>query len=97
MDITPLYGPGDLDPLIARVGAARYVLVGGASYGTSDFYGWRAEITKRLVAERGFAFVGVEGDLVDWHRLHCCVAGAPGVPNDPAAVLWDLRRWPHWP
>lgn len=95
-DVTPLYGPADLDALLERVGRARFVLVGEASHGTSEFYRWRAELTKRLVAERGFAFVGVEGDWPDCHRLHCCVAGAPGVSKDPAAVLWDVRRWPRW-
>jgi erythromycin esterase-like protein len=73
------------------------VLVGAATHGTSEFYRWRAELTKRLVAERGFDFVGVEGDWTDCHRLHCCVAGAPGISKDPAAVLWELRRWPRWP
>jgi hypothetical protein len=29
---------------------------------TSEFYTWRAEITKRLDIEKGFAFVAVEGD-----------------------------------
>jgi erythromycin esterase len=95
-DVAPLYGPGDLDPLLARIGRARFVLVGAASHGTAEFHRWRAELTKRLVAERGFDFVGVDGDWADCHRLHCCVAGAPGMPNDPAAVLWGLRRWPRW-
>ena len=95
-DVTPLYGPGNLDPLLERIGGARLVLVGEATHGTSEFYRWRAELTKRLVAERGFDFVGVEGDWPDCHRLHCCVAGAPGMPKDPAAVLWEMRRWPRW-
>lgn len=92
MDARPL----DLGALVDRVGAARYVLIGEASHGTSEFYRIRAELTKRLIAERGFAFVGVEGDWPDCHRLHCCMAGAPGAPNDPAAVLWDFERWPRW-
>jgi erythromycin esterase-like protein len=79
-----------------RIGGARFVLIGAASYGTAEFNRWRAELTKRLLAERGFAFVGVDGDWPDCHRLHCCAAGAAGVPNDPAAALWGLRRWPRW-
>jgi erythromycin esterase-like protein len=92
----PLYGPADLDPLLDRIGPARYVLIGEASHGTSEFYWWRAELTKRLIAERGFSLVAVEGDWPDCHRLQCCVVGAPGVPNDPAAVLWRFTRWPRW-
>ncbi|MPY79904.1 MAG: erythromycin esterase family protein [Actinophytocola sp.] len=91
-----LNNPYDLDRLLARTSTARVVLIGEASHGTSEFYRWRAELTKRLIAEQGFGFVAVEGDWPDCHRLHCCVRGAPGSPNDPAAVLWGFRRWPRW-
>ncbi|RSM86271.1 protein-L-isoaspartate O-methyltransferase [Kibdelosporangium aridum] len=92
----PLRGSQDLDEVLASTSSARYVLIGEASHGTSEFYAWRAELTKRLIAEQGFSFVAVEGDWPDCHRLHCCVAGAPGVANDPAAVLWEFERWPRW-
>ncbi|HYZ07324.1 MAG TPA: hypothetical protein VE709_01775 [Pseudonocardiaceae bacterium] len=45
----PLRHPDDLDPLLDRVGPARLVLVGEASHGTSEFYRWRAGLTRRLV------------------------------------------------
>lgn len=44
----------DLDPFMERVGDANYVLLGEASHGTSKFYTWRDEITKRLITERDF-------------------------------------------
>lgn len=54
----PLVGtPQDFDPLLALVGNARVVLLGEASHGTHDFYRVRAEITKRLIRERGFRAV----------------------------------------
>src|SRR5690348_13274910 len=40
-----LSSPRDLDPLIERIGDARYVLIGEASHGTSEFYEWRAELS----------------------------------------------------
>lgn len=86
----------DLDRLLSRLSSAQVVLIGEASHGTSEFYRWRAELTKRLIAEQGFGFVAVEGNWPDCHRLHCCVRGAAGAPNDPAAVLWGFRRWPRW-
>ena len=52
--------PSDFDPLMALVGDARYVLLGEASHGTHDFYRIRAEITKRLIREKGFRAVAVE-------------------------------------
>lgn len=65
----PLVSPGDLDPLVERIGDARLVLVGEASHGTAEFYRWRAELTRRLVAEEGFDLVAVEGDWPDCARL----------------------------
>ena len=50
-----------------RIGEARFVLLGEASHGTSEFYQWRARLSSRLIAEKGFNFVAVEGD---W-RLPC--------------------------
>ncbi|HEY3464779.1 MAG TPA: erythromycin esterase family protein [Amycolatopsis sp.] len=92
----PLRCPQDFDPLVRRIGDARIVLLGEATHGTAEFYRWRAELTKRLLAEREFCFVAVEGDWPECHRVHCCAAGAPGAPNDPGQVLWGFRRWPTW-
>jgi len=61
----PLDGPADLDPLMERIGDAHYVLLGEASHGTSDYYKWRAEISQRLIREKGFSFIAVEGDWPD--------------------------------
>ena len=59
----PLPGAGaDYDTLLDRIGDARYVLIGEASHGTHEFYRERARITRRLIDERGFAAVAVEGD-----------------------------------
>ena len=33
----PIAGPADLDPLLDLVGEARFVLLGEASHGTSEF------------------------------------------------------------
>lgn len=58
----PLRNDKDLDALIESIGDRRFVLLGEASHGTHDFYTWRAHITKRLIEEKGFDFVTVEGD-----------------------------------
>ncbi|MDP9443684.1 MAG: erythromycin esterase family protein [Actinomycetota bacterium] len=92
----PLADAGDLDPLLERVGNARVVLLGEASHGTSEFYTWRAAITRRLVEEKGFSFVAVEGDWPDCYRVNCSVTCAPDAPDDPAKVLTGFDRWPTW-
>src|SRR3954470_5142065 len=43
---------GDSRPLLDMVGNASFVLLGEGSHGTHDFYAARAEITKRLIAEK---------------------------------------------
>ena len=44
----------DYDSLLKLSGDARFVLLGEASHGTHEFYRARAEITKRLITEKGF-------------------------------------------
>ncbi|SEG96880.1 Erythromycin esterase homolog [Nonomuraea solani] len=86
----PLNTADDLGPLIERVGDARFVLIGEASHGTHDFYLWRDRLTRRLIEEKGFGFVGVEGDWPDCERVHQAVTG----DTDPFEALYTFRRWP---
>jgi erythromycin esterase-like protein len=90
----PLTDPGDLDALLARVGPARVVLLGEATHGTHEFYRWRAELTRRLIAEYGFSFVAVEGDWPDCARVDRSVRR--GEPDDPRQALALFERWPTW-
>ena len=43
-----LYNLKDIDLLIDRIGESQFVLLGESSHGTSEFYQWRSEISKRL-------------------------------------------------
>jgi erythromycin esterase-like protein len=92
----PLRHFADLDPLIERVGEARVVCLGEASHGTHEFYTWRTAITKRLVEEKGFNFVAVEGDWPDCYRVNRFVKGYPGCAPDAGRALETFRRWPTW-
>ncbi|MCU1668495.1 MAG: Erythromycin esterase [Blastococcus sp.] len=91
-----LHEPADLDPLIERIGDARIVAIGEASHGTHEYYAWRATLTQRLVEERGFGFVAVEGDWPDCYRVNRSVKLRPGAEEDPRDVLDDFNRWPTW-
>lgn len=55
------------DPNVSlmRVQNAHHLLLGEASHGTHEFYVWRIAITKRLIEEKDFKFIAVEGD---WPR-----------------------------
>ncbi len=51
----PLAGESrDYDRLLEQVGERSLVLLGEASHGTAEFYRMRAEITRRLIREKGF-------------------------------------------
>lgn len=92
----PLASDRDLDPLMARVGDARYVLLGEATHGTSEFYTWRSRLTRRLIEERGFSFIAVEGDWPDCYRVNRYVKGRPGAGVSARSVLHAFDRWPTW-
>jgi erythromycin esterase-like protein len=92
----PLRSAGDLDPLLQRIGDARYVLLGEASHGTHEYYTWRTEISRRLIEEQGFHFIAVEGDWPDCFRVNCYVQGRPGSGDSALQVLHAFDRWPTW-
>ena len=46
----PLREDRDLDLLMERIRDARFVLLGEASHGTSEYYTWREQISRRLIA-----------------------------------------------
>jgi erythromycin esterase-like protein len=91
----PLTSQAGLDPLIELIGGARFVLMGEATHGTSEFYAWRAALTQRLVRERGFSFVAVEGDWPDCYRVNRYVKGLE-PSGTPEATLRAFERWPTW-
>src|SRR5258705_5059713 len=74
----------DYDPLMDRIGNARFVLLGEASHGTHEFYRERAQITQRLIKEKGFTAVAVEADWPDAYRVNrFCHRGARRLPAVP--------------
>src|SRR3954447_21683192 len=93
---TPLREPRDLDRLMGRIGEARFVLLGEASHGTSDYYTWRAEITRRLIVEKGFRFIAVEGDWPACDHLDQYIKGNADAGADAREALAAFDRWPTW-
>ena len=92
----PLENSEDLNPLLNYIGEAKYVLLGEASHGTHEYYTWRAKITQRLIQEKGFSFIGVEGDWPDCYRLNRFVKGYLDSGKDILSVMNDFKRWPTW-
>ena len=92
----PLTGsPQDYDPLMDLIGDARFVLIGEASHGTHEFYQERAEITKRLIQEKGFTAVAVEADWPDAYRVNRYVRGVSDDTTS-AEALSGFDGFPAW-
>ena len=92
----PLTGAAeDYASLMGLIGDARYVLVGEASHGTHEFYRERAQITKRLIQEKGFTAVAVEADWPDAYRVNRYVRGFSD-DRESVDALADFKRFPAW-
>lgn len=95
-DTFKLESAADLDPLMEKIGDAKYVLLGEASHGTHEYYTWRTEISKRLIREKGFSFIAVEGDWPDCYQINRWVKGYPFGEEKIRDVLSTFKRWPTW-
>ena len=84
----------DYDELMVMAEHARFVLIGEASHGTQDFYKMRADITRRLIEEKGFMAVAVEADWPDAFTVNRYVR-SDGAGSATEA-LSDFQRFPQW-
>jgi erythromycin esterase-like protein len=89
------FSPDDYNPLLEWIGDRGLVLIGEASHGTHDFYRERALITRRLIEEKGFNAVAIEGDWPDASRVHRFVRGV-GEDDNARDALGDFLRFPAW-
>lgn len=95
-EVHPLSGaPADFDPLLEAVGDKRIVLLGEATHGSHEFYRARAQITRRLIQEKGFTAVAVEADWPDAYRVNRYLHGR-GTDLSAAESLGNFRQFPAW-
>ncbi len=92
----PIKKEVDLAPLHERIGQAKLVLLGEASHGTSEYYQWRTAISRRLIEEKKFSFIAVEGDWPDCFLINQYVKGRLDSSLSARRVLANFRRWPTW-
>jgi erythromycin esterase-like protein len=103
-------GPGeDFERVIELIGDASIVLLGEATHGTREFYRMRAEISKRLIAGKGFDAIAVEADWPDALEVSRYIRSADAADGrrgraDYATVrervaeeaLKGFERFPQW-
>jgi erythromycin esterase len=88
-------GFNGLEPLFDKIGDARVVMLGEASHGTHEYYTWRSYITKKLIKEKNFNFIAVEGDWPDSYNINCYIKGNENT-GKVTEVLNKFDRWPTW-
>jgi erythromycin esterase-like protein len=91
----PIMSDAAYDRLVEMAGEAQCVLIGEASHGTHEFYETRAQLTKRLIQEKGFRAVALEADWPDTFRVHRFVTRR-GEDRNADEALGDFRRFPGW-
>lgn len=92
----PVAAVEDLGPLLDRIGDSRIVMLGEASHGTAEYYEWRTRISQRLIQEKGFTFIAVEGDWPDCYHVNRYVKALPESGRSAREVLRVFERWPTW-
>ncbi len=75
-----------------RFAAAKIVLLGEATHGTSEFYQARAAITRQLIERHGFNIVAVEADWPDAAAIDRYVRRLPAAPEAEP----PFERFPTW-
>ena len=91
-----LNSTADLNALLDDIGDRPVVMLGEASHGTHEYYTWRTAISKRLIEEKGFNFIAVEGDWPDCYRINRFVKGYQDAGDNGNEVLQNFDRWPTW-
>lgn len=86
----------DLDALLEDIGDRKVVMLGEASHGTHEYYAWRTAISKRLIEEKGFNFIAVEGDWPDCYKINRFIKGYNDAGENIEDVLKNFDRWPTW-
>ncbi|MDP4084910.1 MAG: erythromycin esterase family protein [Bacillota bacterium] len=92
----PLRNFYDLEPLIQQINQQKYVLLGESSHGTSEYYKIRTEISKRLITEKGYTFIAVEGDWPACQEVNRYIKGFDQEHTNARQVLTTFDRWPTW-
>lgn len=80
--------------LLEKIGDAQIVLLGEATHGTHEFYEIRAAITKKLIKEKHFNLIAIEGDWPDSYQINRYVHKQAYSSAHEAVSSFD--RFPTW-
>ena len=89
----PLSNETDLDWIVKDIGDAKIVMIGDATHGTREFYSWRASLTKKLLLEKDFKLIAIEGDWADSYLINDYIKDRR-KSESAQMVLKNFDRWP---
>ncbi len=94
--VNPIKGASeDFDSVLSFIADASIVLMGEASHGTHEFYNARATMAKRLIVEKNFRTIAIEGDFPDVYRINRYI-NFQGDDTSARESLEDFKRFPLW-
>lgn len=82
--------------ILDAVGDAQIVLLGESTHGTSEYYSARAQLSKKLIEEKGFTVIAVEADWPAAFNINQYIKAYPGAAASTKDVLKAFNRWPEW-
>ena len=86
-----------LNKIVEAIGDAQIVMIGEASHGTSEFYTIRAELSKKLIEQKGFQLIAIEGDWPSTQAVNRYVKSYTTEGETATDVLINaFIRWPTW-
>ncbi len=92
--IIAIHHTDDYGPLIEKSGKAHFVLIGDSTHGTHEFYLERMNISKRLIEEKKFRLISIEGSWPSVYLLNQYIHSR--IPQNAIQVLEVFNEYPEW-
>lgn len=89
-----LAGPRDLRALAEHVGYHRLVGIGSAADGIHESHRWRTQLSRQLIEDYGFRWIGMDCDWLDCRRINQWLCGHEHQDLDAAEILAEIDSGP---
>lgn len=84
-----------LSVIIDNIGNSRIVLMGESTHGTYEFYQTRIALTQKLIKEKGFHAIAIEGDWPSAYKIHQYINHINKYSESKRA-LTGFDKFPQW-
>ncbi len=92
--ITAIDHSDDYTPLLEKASKAQFVLIGDSTHGSHEFYQERINISKRLITEKNFRLIAIEGSWPQVYQLNQYIHSH--IPQKAIQVLEVFNQYPDW-